>query len=379
MLRPLLPCTLYPIPYSLSPARDILIEGLEERVKPGLTTELKKKARALGFDAVGIASAANLELAESAIRERVESGKLKGYGFARRPAEHFTRPSSVLPGARSIVAAALSYFTHDEPDEEAAGPRGRVARFARGRDYHDVLNERLRELGDWLLREVGGGNYRICVDTGPMIDRAAAREAGIGSYGKNAAIITREAGSWVVLGEIVTDLELPPDEPASLEECGDCSICLHACPSGAIVSPFVIDQTRCISHLTQMRGYIPTELRPLVGDRIYGCDVCQEVCPKNCGAKPGSFPKGGGLAARPELIPLLNISQEEFDRSLGPTAIGWIGRTRFRRNVAVALGNIADPSAVIELTTALSDPDPVVRCHVAWALGRIESRVTSDE
>ena len=335
-----------------------------------LAVRLKEKARELGFDKVGVAPAAPLELAERAIRERVRSGRLRDYGFARKPAERFTHPESMLPGAKSVVVVALSYLAA-EPEDEHEGLRGCVARFARGRDYHAIVKERLQRLGEWLSGEVGGAGFKICVDSGPIVERAAAREAGIGSYGKNALLITRDAGSWVVLGELVTDAPLEPDDPAQLEDCGGCSICLHACPSGAIPSPFVIDQTRCISHLTQMKDLIPRELRPLVGSRIYGCDVCQEVCPKNIGVRLGSLPMDAGPGAHPELVPLLNIGQREFDRLIGPTAIGWIGRTSFRRNIAVAMGNIGDPAAVPELARALDDPDPIIRGHAAWALGRI--------
>lgn len=345
----------------------------DEAMNEELSYKLKKKVMELGFAAVGIAPAEPLDLAERAIRERVESGYLRNYGFARRPAGYFTTPQSALPGARSIVVVALSYLNL-EKQQDATTPRGRVAGSACGRDYHTVVEKLLRELGEWLSNEVGGATYRVCVDTGPLIDRAAAREAGIGSYGKNTAIITPEAGSWVVLGELITDLELQPDVPAPLEECGDCSICIRACPSGAITGPFVIDQTKCISHLTQMKGPIPRELRPVIGDRIYGCDVCQEICPKNARVRTGNYPSDIGLGPRPKLIPLLNIDDREFEELIGPTAIGWIGRSRFRRNVAVALGNIGDPAAVPALGDALMDPDPIIRGHAAWALGMIGGR-----
>lgn len=332
-----------------------------------LTAQLKKKALELGFAAVGVAPAVSLDFAEDAVKERVESGRLKDYGFDRKPAGLFTHPESLVPEAKSMIVVAWPYFT-GETVEEGRGPKGRIARFALGRDYHVAVKERLQELGEWLVEQAPDAKYTICVDTGPMIDRAAARAAGVGSYGKHASIITREAGSWVVLGEMVTNVELEFDDPAPMEECGDCDICLRRCPSGAITCPFVIDQAKCISHLTQMRGIIPRALRPLIGDHIYGCDICQESCPKNIGIPS----KKDTETLFPSLIPLLNISQEEFDRLIGPTAIAWIGRIRFRRNVAIALGNIGDPSAVPALIEALTDPKPVIRAHAAWALGQTD-------
>jgi epoxyqueuosine reductase len=258
----------------------------------------------------------------------------------------------------------------DEFETQGRGVKGRIARFACGRDYHIEVEERLKQLGEWLSTQIGA-KYRICVDTGPMIDRAAAQQSGIGSYGKNAAIITKEAGSWVVIGELIVDIELDYDKPAPTEQCGSCNICLNTCPSGAIVSPFIIDQTKCISHLTQMKGIIPRELRSIIGDRIYGCDACQEVCPKN--SNTSATQSSLLIPHFVSLITLLNISQEDFDRVIGPTAIAWIGRARFRRNVAIALGNIADSEAVTELIKALHDSEPIVRVHAAWALRRIRT------
>lgn len=320
------------------------------------------------MDLVRVAPASHLTLAEDAITERVASGRLRDYGFARKPASSLTHPELVISGAKSIIAAAVSYFASDA-EEPALGLRGRIARFARGRDYHDILEERLRRLGDWLCAE-SGGEYMVCVDTGPVIDRAISQIAGIGSYGRNNAIITPEFGSWVVLGELITTVELEPDLPLPLEQCGNCSMCINACPSGAIISPFVVDQTKCISHLTQMKGSIPVELRPLLGNRIYGCDVCQEVCPKNAHIGCGDYPMDGGLGGNPELLPLLNISDDDYRRIISPTAISWIGRSRFRRNVAVALGNIGDSLALPELLIAIDDTDLLVREHATWAIER---------
>ena len=333
-----------------------------------LAQELKQQSYDLGFDAVGIASATPLALARESISTRVASGLLPDYGFPTKPVETMTTPQHALPGAKSVIAVAMSYLADNN--------HGSVARFARGKDYHRVLTQKLQQLAAWLDEESGGGIFRICVDTGPLTDRAAAQAAGIGSYGKNCSIIVPEFGSWVVLGEIITDIELIPDEPAPVESCGDCSACIKACPTGAIVQPFVIDQTRCLSHITQMKGSIPEEFRSLLGDRIYGCDTCQEVCPKNSTAKSGIFPMQGGLGANPDPAMLLGISDEDFNRTIKPTAAGWIGRSRIRRNAAVAMGNTGDASALQILEKHADDPDPIIHEHVWWAIGNISGNVT---
>jgi epoxyqueuosine reductase len=185
-----------------------------------------------------------------------------------------------------------------------------------------------------------------------------------------------EYKSWVVLGELLTDLELDPDPPAPLDICGECDECMNACPTGATCEPYVVDVKICLSHITQSKGFIPHRLREKLGARIYGCDACQSACPLNKDARPGNiddFRPYKGLGANPELLPLINISPEEFEARARPTTAGWIRRTRFRRNVAVALGNCGDPAAVPHLVEALSDPKPVIRGHAAWALGRIGS------
>ncbi len=305
-----------------------------------LTERLKERAHTLGFSAVGVTSA-----------------------------EAFGTSQKCLPGARSIVSVAFPYATLNANAPE--GLRGRVARFACGRDYHKEVGDRLRALGEWLSAEVNEANWGTCVDTGPIVDRAAAREAGVGSYGKNATIITPESGSWVVLGELVTDILLDFDEPAPKQTCGSCSKCIEACPSGAIVDPFVVDRRRCVSQLTQMKGSIPRELRPFLGDRIYGCDTCQEVCPKNVGVAGRVLEDDTGLGATPDLIALLGMNKGDYDRLVKPTTMSWIGRSRLRRNAAVALGNAGDESAIPALSEAMRDPQPLVRSHVAWALGQI--------
>jgi epoxyqueuosine reductase len=254
-------------------------------------------------------------------------------------------------------------------------PRGRVARFAWGLDYHRVLLERLSGLAESIgVRADGNVEIRCFADTPLLLDRPVAVRAGLGSYGKNACVYAGEYGSWVVLGELVTDIELDVDEPANEDICEDCEECMKACPTGAISAPYVIDRRVCLSQITQSKGFIPQQLREKMGTRIYGCDDCQSVCPLNRTARPGNIRELSpteGIGESPELIPLLNISAEEFARIVKPTTAGWIGRTRFRRNVAVALGNTGDPAAEPALREALSDPEPIIRGHSSWALGRI--------
>jgi epoxyqueuosine reductase len=339
-----------------------------------IVAELRACASRAGLTGLAIGPARPLEEAARRLRERVAKGFAGHYGLTEGSEERFCRPDTLLPGAKSVICCALSYLRPSEPPAPPPGGlSGVIARFARGRDYHLVMREKLSVVEARLKELVPGCATRILCDTGPLMDRAAALASGLAWAGKNACVFTGEAGSWVVLGEIVTDVELPFDEPSPDHRCGSCELCLAACPTGAIVSPFEIDLNRCISHLTQMSGIIPRELRPLMGTMIYGCDICQEVCPQNAAAVPGdpSDFEPGPVPAFPDLIRLLEMTQAEFETSLKRGSPGWIGRNRLRRNACVALGNIGDPSAVPALLNALHDPSTVVRAHAAWALGRI--------
>ena len=306
-------------------------------------------------------------------------------GYMTRNVSRSPSPQAVVPDAKALVVLGL-YYAGGESGEAAEdteavsprtarGPRGRISRYAQGQDYHKVMEPRLRRLAGFLLGR-GARVARYYVDTGPVIDRAAARRAGLGWYGKNTLIITNHGyGSWVFLGEILTDLPLPPDAPAD-GDCGRCRLCLDACPTGAIVAPYLVDARRCISYLTiEHRGPIPQELRPLMGDHVFGCDICQVVCPHNTKTAARMHPEfasRSGPGARPELLPLLNITEEEFRRRFSGSPVKRTRRRGLRRNVAVALGNLGDPAAVPELVQALGDDtDPLVRGHAAWALGRI--------
>jgi epoxyqueuosine reductase len=345
-----------------------------------LAHEVKAEARAAGFDLCGITTSAPFTQEGAALARWVEQGYHGDMDYMARNAPRSPVPEAVAPGIRSLVVVGLYYGSAGPDDGEEAGgeprgPRGRISRYAHGDDYHEVMEPRLRRLSSFLLAR-GAQIARPYVDTGPVIDRAVARRAGIGWYGKNTLIITRERyGSWVFLGEILTDLDLPPDGPDH-GDCGRCRLCLDACPTGAIVAPYVVDARRCISYLTiEHRGAIPRELRPAIGDHIFGCDICQTVCPHN--AKTASrmhpeFAPRPEAGRRPALLTLLNISEDEFRRRFAGSPIRRTKRRGLRRNVAVALGNLRDPSAVPALLTALSDEeDPLVRGHAAWALGQI--------
>jgi len=346
-----------------------------------LARGVKAEARAAGFDLCGITTSAPFEREGRALAGWVDRGYHGEMDYMARNAPRSGAPQMVVPDARALVVVGLYYGGEDArtpPDpapDDAPGPRGRISRYAQGRDYHQVMEPGLRRLAAYMLAH-GARAARYYVDTGPVIDRAAARRAGLGWYGKNTLIITRRGfGSWVFFGEILTDLPLPPDAPDE-DDCGRCRLCLDACPTGAIIAPYMVDARRCISYLTiEHRGPIPRDLRGAIGDHIFGCDICQVVCPHNAKTAAGRHPAFGpeaGAGARPALLPLLNITEAEFRRQFSGSAVKRTRRAGLRRNVAVALGNSKDPAAVPGLLQALADEEePLVRGHAAWALGRI--------
>lgn len=323
---------------------------------------------------VATAPAIYLERAEIRLKDRVAKGLAGHYGLVEGSWEKFCHPERLLPDARSIICTALSYQQPcEEPAPEISALEGTVARFARGRDYHKVLHAKLEDMAAYLRQLHPNAQTRIVVDTGPLLDRAAAELSGLGWFGRNACIITERLGSWVVLGEIVTDIELAADSPSEGHKCGNCQLCLAACPTGALVREFELDTNLCISHLTQMRGIVPRHLRPLMGTMVYGCDICQEVCPQNAAAAPGN-PQDfhpGPLNARVDLVRLVQMSEQEFQHTLKASTAGWIGRNRLRRNACIALSNLKNPDAVEPLGRVLQDGSPMVRAHAVWALGQI--------
>jgi epoxyqueuosine reductase len=348
-----------------------------------LAHAVKAEARAAGFDFCGITTSAPFTREGEALASWVAQGYHGEMDYMARNAPRSPDPEKVAPEARALVVAGLYYGSSAAEDDAetgsahggSPGPRGRISKYARGEDYHKVMERGLRRLAAFLLAR-GARVARFYVDTGPVIDRAAARRAGIGWFGKNTMIITRHGhGSWVFLGEVLTDLALPADNPDE-GDCGRCSLCLEACPTGAIIAPYTVDARRCISYLTiEHRGAIPREMRPLIGDHIFGCDICQVVCPHNGKSPARSHPEFAprdGVGARPALLPLLNMTEEGFQQRFRGSAVLRTKRRGLRRNVAVALGNLRDPRSVPALLEALADEtDPLVRGHAAWALGRI--------
>lgn len=348
-----------------------------------LSARIREWTRELGFDEVGIAPLGPSEHGDAYARW-VEAGYAGEMGYlAREDAVAKRRdPALAVAGARSAVVVARNYYGEDRDGEIAEdSSRGIFARYARNRDYHDILTPRLIELQARINAELVPVGGRAYVDTGPVLERELAARAGLGWFGKNTLLIQPRRGSYHFLGVLLLDVELEPDPPFAAEHCGTCTRCLDGCPTGALLGRDEtgaprMDARRCISYLTiELRGPIPRELRPLLGNRIYGCDICQEVCPHNSRkfvqltSEEAFWPRQGVHGER--LIELMGMTQEEFSRRFKGSPVKRTKRRGLLRNVAVALGNWGSEEAVPMLVSALSDDEPLVRGHVAWALGRI--------
>ena len=353
-----------------------------------LSERIRQKAREMGFGAVGIAPAH--ESAYGGAYERWIAEGMHGEMayLAREDAVAKRKDSAVLvPDVKSAVVVAMEYYNADaEPAAPADPSRGVVARYARNLDYHDLMKERLIALQDWIHAELTPVRGRAYVDTGAVLERELAQRAGLGWFGRNTMLIQPGRGSYCFLGEVLLDVELAYDAPFEKDHCGTCSACLDACPTGALLGRDEagaprMDARRCISYLTiELRGPIPRDLRPLIGNRVYGCDICQEVCPWNSFATPSSeeaFLAREGLDG-PSLVEWMTMTQEEFSARFKGSPIKRAKRRGLLRNVAVALGNWGAPEAVPALVAALSDEEPLVRGHAAWALGRIPDEWSMD-
>ena len=351
-----------------------MLDTQPQPTSDGLKQAIRRYARDCGFDIVGFTTSDAFERDEAAAVQRVRDGLMDGLAwYTEERVRRANRPKALLEGAASVISLALSYNTGEPPPSDGQ-PRGKIARYAWGDDYHAVIKKRLREFADGLPAIVGRDvKTRLFVDDGPMNDRAAAERAGVGWFGKNTNILTRTHGSWVFLAQVITDIALQPDAPLK-KTCGSCVMCIDACPTGAIVAPYVLDNRRCISYLTiELRGAIPRELRPLVGDWVFGCDICQDVCPVNRKAAESlepAFRQRHDFAA-PALMPLLSLDDAAFSERFRRSPIKRAKRIGLQRNVCVALGNIGDGAAIPALADALHSDSGIVRAHAAWALGRI--------
>jgi epoxyqueuosine reductase len=336
---------------------------------------LKVKARELGFVAVGVAAADADAAARFIFHERIDLGMYEGLPwFTHERADRATEPARALHGAASVITLAAPYKQEHSSDEVTLGLRGRVARYAWGRDYHRVLEKRLQRLTAFVEQEYDGRS-RGLVDYGPLAERAYAARAGIGWFGKSTNLLLPGVGSWVLLAELVTTVAFAPDAPLK-KSCGTCTRCVGACPTGAISGAYVVDNQRCISFQTiENRGWIPRPLRPLMGDWVFGCDLCQDACPVGAGGEAVSLPEFAPAdldAALPELTALLRLTEDEFLGRFQGRAVMRAKRAGLARNACVALGNLGNPEATQPLGLALTgDPAATVRGHAAWALGRI--------
>ena len=345
-----------------------------------LAAKVKRLARAAGLDVAAITDAAPFPGLAEHLEGHVAAGRVAGLDwFTPERAAASADPAGVHPGARSIVAVGLAYLGPDLPKPDDGIPRGRISRYARGADYHRLLRDRMRALHRAIEQEVGRPvDARFLVDTARVVDRALAARAGLGWYGKHACLIVPGLGSWVLLGALTLDLDLAPDAPLA-RDCGRCAICLDRCPTGAIVGPHTVSAPRCLSFQTiEQRGAIPRELRPALGDWVYGCDVCQEVCPYTAAASRAvdrSLLPATVDHAYPSLPWLLAMDEATFRTTFRHTPVVRAKRAGLARNAAVALGNIGNERHAHLLERALAEHDaPLVRGHAAWALGRVGGR-----
>jgi epoxyqueuosine reductase len=341
-----------------------------------LTAQIRERARELGFHLVGIAGAAPFSQAEERYSRWVAEGRHGDMGwFNQDRVRASTHPDELLTGAQSIISLGVSYYAEQPETELDQGPRGRIARYSQGQDYHDVLKARADALAAYI-REAGPPETRTrtFVDTAPLLDREAAVQSGLGFYGKNTNLLTGPLGSYLLIGTIITTARLQA-ESVQPRDCGQCRICLDACPTNAFTAPYELDARRCIAYLTiELREAIPLDLRKGIGDRIFGCDVCQDVCPWNKRLEPRAWPELQPKSqehVQPALRELLSLDDEGFRAMFRGTAVTRAKRRGLLRNVAVALGNSGDRESVPALTHALRDPEPLVRAHAAWALGQI--------
>ncbi len=344
-----------------------------------LATQIKEWGKALGFQAVGI-SDTDLHEAEARLQQWLALGHHGEMDYLAKHGIKRSRPAELIPGTLRVISVRMDYYPPNAKDSWEVmqdGSRAFISRYALGRDYHKVMRNRLEKLAKKIRAEAGEYKHRVFTDSAPVMEVELARKARLGWRGKHTLLLTREHGSWFFLGELYTDLPLPVDEPEK-EHCGTCTACIQICPTQAIVAPYQLDARRCISYLTiELKTSIPLELRPLMGNRIYGCDDCQLVCPWNKFAKKSleaDFAARNGLDDV-ALTELFAWNEETFKQKFSGSAVYRIGHEQWLRNIAVALGNAPRSMEVMAaLQARAQDASPLVREHVAWALERQESQ-----
>jgi epoxyqueuosine reductase len=339
--------------------------------------ELKKEligyARKLGFDSCRVANCA-VPLHADEFRNWLREGAAGEMNYMERGEEKRCDPQKVLAGARSVIVLALNYWQGGHSKTQNNEATGRIARYARGDDYHELMKAKLEKI-DNFLREFGG-TQKSYVDTGPILERDHAAQAGVGWHGKSTMLIDRRLGTWFFLAEVLTTIELPPDSPQR-DRCGTCERCITACPTGAITAPHRLDARRCISYLTiELKGAIPLELRSLIGNRIFGCDDCLDACPWNRFAKTSRETAFSARKATTGMLlrDYLELDDIEFRTLFRNSPIKRVKRGGFLRNVCVALGNVGGSADLPALRGATSDPDKLIAEHAAWAIARIQQR-----
>ncbi|MFC0679148.1 tRNA epoxyqueuosine(34) reductase QueG [Lysobacter korlensis] len=344
-----------------------------------LADRIRDLARGFGFQRCGI-TGIELEEDEAHLRDWLAQGLYGSMDWMARHGTMRARPNELLPGTLRVISVGLDYGRRD--DEEAwqtlhDPTRAYVARYALGRDYHKLMRQRLQRLADRIAEEIGPFGHRVFVDSAPVLERALARNAGLGWIGKHTCLIDRNGGSWFFLGEIYVDVPLPVDAPATAH-CGTCTRCIDVCPTAAIIAPHRLDARKCIAYLTiEHEGSIDPELRPLIGNRIFGCDDCQLVCPWNKFAKRTDEPdfRARNNLDQTTLVELFAWTEEEFLRRTEGTALRRSGHERWLRNIAIALGNApTTPEVRAALATRREDANAIVREHVEWALERHSAR-----
>jgi epoxyqueuosine reductase len=338
-----------------------------------LKQEIIDYSKTIGIDKIGFTTASTFDELKNRLIRQQELGYQSG--FEEPDIEKRVNPALLIEKPRSIISIALAYPSkmNERVTSKKGERRGLFCRASWGLDYHIILRERLKKLEEFILEKVPDARCKAMVDTGELSDRAVAERAGIGWSGKNCAIITPEFGSYVYLGEMITNLPFAPDEPME-DRCGDCNKCIDACPTGALVQGGQINAQRCIAFLTQTKDFVPDEFREKIGNRIYGCDSCQTACPENKGK---NFHFHDEMEADPEVVkpllkPILHLSNRQFKASFGSLSGSWRGKKPIQRNAIIALAHFKDETAIEDLTVVLKeDTRPVLRGTAAWALGKI--------